>query len=462
MAERILIVDDAEGIRTVLRDILTDEGYRVTLAGSAEEAREALARDAQDLVCLDLVLPDQSGLDLLEELQRDGPEVPVVVISGHGDIEAAVKATRLGAYDFLEKPLAMSRVLVTVKNAFERVRMRRRLEALSNRVQRRESMVGDSPPMRRLKADLARAADSDSRILIVGENGTGKELVARQAHLLSRRSSSPFVEVNCAAIPEELIESELFGHVKGSFTGASADRAGRFEQADGGTLFLDEIADMSLKTQAKVLRVLQEQRFERVGSTSSIQVDVRVIAATNKELEVEIEEGRFREDLYFRLAVIPLQVPPLRERNGDIPRLVEHFIAHYSREIGKRPKRVDPSAMGRLLDYDWPGNVREMRNFIERMMIMVSGEEITVRDLPPQMRSESTDRFRVLLDEDFSSLREARAAFEKRYIERKLAQCDGNVSRTASVLGLERSNLYRKMRAYEIEPPRGSERKSEV
>lgn len=454
MTERILIVDDAHGVRASLEEILGDEGYRVTTAGSAGEARAALERTSQDLVFLDLKLPDQSGLDLLADLQRDWPELPVVVVSGHGDIETAVKATRLGAYDFLEKPLSMSRVLLTVKNAFEKVRMHRRLEDLSSRVQRVESMVGDSPPMRRLKTDLSRAAASDSRILIIGENGTGKELVARQAHLLSRRSAGPFVEVNCAAIPEELIESELFGHVKGSFTGATADRAGRFEQADGGTLFLDEIADMSLKTQAKVLRVLQEQRFERVGSTTSIQVDVRVIAATNKELEIEIQENRFREDLYFRLAVIPLRVPPLRERSGDIPRLVEHFIVHYSREIGKRAKRVEPAALGRLLDYGWPGNVREMRNFIERMMIMVSGDEITLRDLPPQMRSDATDRIRVLLDEEFPSLREARAAFEKRYIERKLLQCGGNVSRTAEVLGLERSNLYRKMRAYEIEPRR--------
>ena len=304
--------------------------------------------------------------------------------------------------------------------------------------------------MRKLKSELERAAASDSRILIVGENGTGKELVARQAHRLSRRAQGAFVEVNCAAIPEELIESELFGHVKGSFTGATSDRAGRFEQADGGTLFLDEIADMSLKTQAKVLRVLQEQRFERVGGTTSIQVDVRVLAATNKNLDEEIRANRFREDLYFRLAVIPLEVPPLRDRHEDIPLLVDHFLSVQAREIGRGPLRVDPLAMERLVEYPWPGNVRELRNFIERMMIMVPGGTITTRDLPEPMRAESSAHIR-LLDHELMSLRQARAAFEKRFIERKLHEHGGNVSRAAEALDLERSNLYRKIKAYGIE-----------
>ena len=460
MSEHILIVDDADGVRSTLAEVLEDEGFRVASAHSAAAAREATARQGYDLVLLDLHLPDCDGLELLDELRRDFVDLPVIVITGHGNVDTAVRATRLGAYDFLEKPLALSRVMVTVQNALERGRMNRRLEALDQASRRHREMVGTSPPMRRLKSEIRRAASSDSRILVVGENGTGKELVAHQLHRLSQRRSGPFVEVNCAAIPEELIESELFGHVKGSFTGASSDRAGRFEQADGGTLFLDEVADMSLKTQAKVLRVLQEQRFERVGGTTSIQVDVRVVAATNKLLEDEIREGRFREDLYFRLAVIPLQVPPLRERDEDIPQLVEHFIARYASEIGKRPKAVEPTAMRRLVEYGWPGNVRELRNFVERMMIMVPGDTVRSRDLPPAMRGDPTDRIRILLDEDTASLRDARSAFEKRFIERKLAQCDGNVSKTAELLGIERSNLYRKIRAYDIDVERDRDRNS--
>jgi two-component system nitrogen regulation response regulator NtrX len=455
MADKILIVDDADGVRESLGDILEDEGYRVARAQSAAAAREVLERESCELVLLDLVLPDADGLELLEELQQERANLPVIVISGHGNVDSAVRATRLGAYDFLEKPLALERVVLTVNNALERARMTRRLEQLSLELGRAEELIGSGPAMRRLKSDLQRAAASDSRILIVGENGTGKELVARQAHLLSRRARSPFVEVNCAAIPEELIESELFGHVRGAFTGASSDRAGRFEQADGGTLFLDEVADMSLKTQAKVLRALQEQRFERVGGSSPIQVDVRVIAATNKDLEAEIRDHRFRDDLYFRLAVIPLSIPPLRERSEDVPELVEHFLARYAAEIGKPPKRVDPLAMEHLMEYGWPGNVRELKNFSERMMIMVPGGEITQRDLPPQMRSESTDQIRLLLAEDFESLRQARAAFEKRFIERQLRRCGGNVSQAARALAVERSSLHRKIKAFGITVRRG-------
>jgi two-component system nitrogen regulation response regulator NtrX len=344
--------------------------------------------------------------------------------------------------------------VLTVQHALEQGRMERELHDLSRRLEQRESLIGQSPAMLELTAQLEVAARSDSRILIGGENGTGKELVARQIHRLSQRSHRPFVEVNCAAIPDELIESELFGHVRGAFTGASSDRRGRFELAHGGTLFLDEIADMSLKTQAKVLRVLEEQRFERVGGTSSIQVDVRVLAATNKDLEKEIEQGRFRDDLYFRLAVIPLRVPPLRERREDVPALVEHFIAVFAQEVGRRPKRCERPALERLHDYSWPGNVRELRNLIERLMIMVPSDIIGVKDLPPAIRGEHTDRFQRLLDGDFQSLREARDAFERRYIERKLQQFDGNVTKTAQALGLERSNLYRKLKAYDIEVER--------
>ncbi len=451
MSDRILIVDDAEGVRQALSEILEDEGYSVAGAGSAGEARSALERKSRDLVLLDLQLPDADGLELLSELQQEHEELPVIVISGHGNIDSAVKATRLGAYDFLEKPLSLERVVLTVGNALEKARMSRRLERLASRFQRSKVLIGESPAMRKMKLELKRAAASDSRILIMGENGTGKELVARQAHAMSRRSANAFVEVNCAAIPEELIESELFGHVKGSFTGASSDRAGRFEQADGGTLFLDEVADMSLKTQAKVLRVLQEQRFERVGGRARVQVDVRVIAATNKDLDQEIRQGRFREDLYFRLAVIPLHVPPLRDRHEDVLLLAEHFVAHYARELCRRPQRLDSRAVASLVDYDWPGNVRELRNFVERMMIMVPGDEITSRDLPAPMRSETSDSARGLLTQEFESLRAARGAFEKHLIERKLSEYGGNVSRTAEALDLERSNLYRKIKTYGIE-----------
>jgi two-component system nitrogen regulation response regulator NtrX len=454
VSERILVIDDEEGIRSTLSGILEDEGYRVAAAATAAEAAERLGAEAFDAVLLDLWLPDREGLELLAELCDGDAGRPVIVISGHGNVDTAVKATRIGAYDFLEKPLSLSRVVLTVHNALERGRLARELQQLSGRLDHGETLLGTSAAMQRLKGEIKTAAPSDSRILILGENGTGKELVARQIHRQSRRAQAPFVEVNCAAIPEELIESELFGHVRGAFTGALGDRPGRFEQADGGTLFLDEIADMSLKTQAKVLRVLQEQRFERVGGAAPIRVDVRVLAATNKDLEGEIRLGRFREDLYFRLAVIPLRVPPLREHLDDVPVLVAHFIALIARELGRRPKSVEREAMACLKDYSWPGNVRELRNLVERMMIMVRGDAIGPRDLPPAVRGEAPERSRGPWDADFPSLREARGAFEKHYIERKLAELAGNVSRTAQALGLERSNLYRKMRAYGIEVER--------
>jgi two-component system, NtrC family, nitrogen regulation response regulator NtrX len=455
MAERILIVDDEAGIRSTLADILADERYETATAETAGEGAARLGRERFDLVLLDVWLPDRDGLELLKELKERDPELPVIVISGHGNVDSAVKAIRLGAYDFLEKPLSLSRVLLTVANALERSRLSREVRALADRFEKDDPLIGGSPRMLRLKTDLRVAAAAESRILITGENGTGKELVARQVHRFSPRARGPFVDVNCAAIPEELIESELFGHVKGAFTGAVADRAGRFEQADRGTLFLDEIADMSLKTQAKVLRVLQEQRFERVGGAATVRVDVRVLAATNKDLATEIKEGRFREDLYFRLAVIPLVLPPLRERREDLPALVEHFVREFAREIGRRPKAVAPAAMARLAAYAWPGNVRELRNVVERMMIMVPDETIEPADLPPGLRMDSAEVGPQLWEQDFTSLREARAAFEKHYIERKLAELGGNMSRTAQALGLERSHLYRKLRALDIETAGG-------
>ena len=447
--EHILIVDDEGGIRSTLGEILQDEGYRATTAATVQEARGALGDAFFDLAILDIWLPDGDGLDLLQELKREHAETPVLMISGHANIDTAVRALHLGAYDFLEKPLSLSRVLVTVQNALERSRLSRELRHLSERLDHGETLIGSSDGMQRLKDDLKTAAASDTRILITGENGTGKELVARQIHRLSNRRDGPFVEVNCAAIPEELIESELFGHIRGSFTGASADRRGRFEEANGGTIFLDEIADMSLKTQAKVLRALEEQRFQRVGSADLIEVDVRVLAATNKDLQAEIREERFREDLYFRLAVIPMTVPALRERPADIALLAAHFIEQFARELGRRPKTFDDGAIDALQRYPWPGNVRELRNLMERLMIMVHGDVIGTDDLPPGVTNVRPAQPATVLavNGDFGTLKEAREAFEADYIRGKLDECEGNVSRTAKALGIERSHLYRKLKS---------------
>ena len=343
---------------------------------------------------------------------------------------------------------------MSVENALERNRLERQVRELSNRLDPERQLIGDSPSMRQLKDELKLAARAESRILITGENGTGKELVARRVHGLSQRRSRAFVEVNCAAIPEELIESELFGHIKGAFTGASENRRGRFEQADGGTLFLDEIADMSLNTQAKVLRVLEEQRFERVGGSEPIEVDVRVLAATNKNLEEgELPAGRFREDLYFRLAVIPLHVPALRDRREDIPALIDHFLERFAAEAGRRPKTVDPQALERLVAYSWPGNVRELRNLSERLMIMAPGDVVMEADLPPRVRGADAI---AQVGNDYASLKEARETFERLYIERRLGAAGGNVSQAARDLGIDRRHLYRKLQAYGIDPERGS------
>ncbi len=450
---RILIVDDEAGIRQTLRGILEDEGHAVTTAADAVSGQALMGSDEFDLVLLDIWLPDGDGLELLEELRRDDFHTPVIVISGHGNIDTAVRSMRIGAHDFLEKPLALNRVVVSVRNALERNRLERQVQELSNRLEPERRLIGDSPPMRRLKNELRLAANAESRILITGENGTGKELVARRIHGLSRRSSRAFVEVNCAAIPEELIESELFGHVRGAFTGASENRRGRFEQADGGTLFLDEIADMSLNTQAKVLRVLEEQRFERVGGSEPIDVDVRVLAATNKNLEEdELPAGRFREDLYFRLAVIPLHVPPLRDRREDLPALIDHFLERFAAEAGRRPKTVEARALRRLASYSWPGNVRELRNLSERLMIMAPGDVVTEADLPPRVRGSEA----AAVEREYASLRDARETFERLYIERRLAAAGGNVSQAARDLGIDRRHLYRKLQAYGIDPERRS------
>jgi two-component system nitrogen regulation response regulator NtrX len=441
---KILITDDEESIRTTLAQILGDEGHRTILCETGEEAIAQIARDELDLVLLDLWLPGIDGLSVLERVKNAAPP-PIIVISGHGSVDAAVKATRLGAYDFLEKPLSLERVLLTVNHALAERRLREQVRDLKRQTTLEELLVGESDAMKRLDQQIRSAAPSSSRVLITGENGSGKEIVARTLHRLSLRAEQPFVDVNCAAIPEELIESELFGHRKGAFTGAIDDRKGKFELADGGTLFLDEVGDMSLKTQAKVLRVLQEQTFQRVGGQQTIKVDVRVLAATNKDLSAEIANANFRSDLYYRLNVIPIEVPPLRARGNDVVLLAEHFLLRFAAETGQRAKKLSGGAAAKLKAYHWPGNVRELRNVVERLAILLPSDTIEPEDVQLGARHETAAGIAANL-----TLREARELFEKQYILDRLREFAGNVSRTAESLGVERSNLYRKMDAYGI------------
>jgi len=450
----ILVVDDEPGVRTALSGILRDEGYDVDAVESGEQCLDRVVRDSIDVIVLDVWLPGLDGLATLARLRQMKVDSQVVVISGHGNIESAVKAIKMGAFDFVEKPLSLEKTVLVIRNALRQRRLEAENRALRARVDRAGKMVGESLLMRQLREQVAMAAPTNGRVLIFGENGTGKELVARTVHALSRRRNQPFVEVNCAAIPEELIESELFGHVKGAFTGAVADRKGKFEAAQNGTIFLDEIGDMSVKTQAKVLRVLQEQVTEPVGSTSRVHVDVRVLAATNKDLLAEIRAGRFREDLYFRLNVIPVFVPPLRERAEDVPLLVEHFVADLAVEYSRRAKVITPGAIARLKAYRWPGNVRELRNVIERVVIMAPGDEITDRDLAFLSSDALAEKPVEEADAPAVPLYTARDQFEREYILRELAHQQGNISRTAEILGVERSNLYRKMRTFGIGPRR--------
>jgi two-component system nitrogen regulation response regulator NtrX len=450
MKPYILICDDEPAIRKTLGEILEDEGHEVKLLDSGEALVQNVMRSDRriDAVFLDVWLPGMDGVTALEKLQANGFQAPVILISGHANLDVAVKATKLGAFDFLEKPLNLDKVILTLANALKQRKLERRqaqLEAQLPRVQ----MIGESEAMVRLKEDIEMAAPSPSRVLILGESGAGKEVAARLIHEKSDRHDEPFVEMNCAAIPEELIESELFGHVKGSFTGAIADKRGKFEEADGGTLFLDEIADMSLTTQAKVLRVLQEQRFQPVGSSKTISVDVRVIAATNKDLEQEISNGNFREDLYYRLNVIPMFMPPLRERQADIQRLSQHFIDNFAQEYGRQPIRIMPEALAALTQYEWPGNVRELRNIIERLMIMSRTGEVQLADLPRHISGAKAASFQI---GSYNSLKEAREAFERQFILQVLEDNNGNMSKTAEALKLERSNLYKKMKSYGIQP----------
>ncbi len=443
----VLIVDDEPGIRQSLKGVLEDEGYKVASVDTGEACLEALRKRAFEVVLLDIWLPGMDGLDTLQKIKEaeDAPEV--IMISGHGTIETAVRATKLGAYDFLEKPLSLEKTLILVKHAAEARRLRAENKDLKKQVQSKGEIVGESVPMKALRQQIGLMAPTNGRVLIYGESGTGKELVALAIHAQSLRKEALFVEVNCAAIPEDLIESELFGHRMGSFPGAAADKEGRFRKADGGTLFLDEVGDMSLKTQSKVLRTLDEQKFTPVGSDEPISVDARVIASTNKDLEEEISKGNFREDLFYRLNVIPFFVPPLRERKEDIPSLARHFLREVSLTYSRRPKEMHEDAIEVLMRYSWPGNVRELRNVIERMVIMnPTAQKLERKHLPPLVYRDGSRRAHA----EFSTLHQAREAYERDYILKKLDENHGNVSRTAEVLWLERSHLYRKMKTLGI------------
>ena len=454
MRQTVLVVDDEAGVRSALKGVLGDEGYVVEAVDSGEACLERVASQVFDLIVLDIWLPGVDGLDTLTTLRERAVDTQVVMISGHGSIEAAVRAIKLGAFDFLEKPLSLEKTVLVVRNALRQRRLEVENRTLRADADRRQAMVGDSQAIVRLREQIAMAAPTNGRVLIHGENGTGKELVARSIHAQSRRSAGPFVEVNCAAIPDELLESELFGHVRGAFTGAVSDRRGKFEAADGGTLFLDEIGDMSLKSQAKVLRVLQEQVVEPVGGRVGVEVDVRVVAATNKSLQEEIQAGRFRDDLFYRLNVVPIFVPPLRDRREDIDLLSKHFLGRYASEYGRRAKTVDPLALATLQKYRWPGNVRELRNVIERVVIMVPGPIVTAPDLGFLETSQRHPAAQSGQAQRPVRLQDARDQFERDYILQVLTEQRGNITHAAGALGLERSNLYRKMRAFGIRPLR--------
>jgi two-component system nitrogen regulation response regulator NtrX len=450
----VLIVDDEKGIRESLSGIMEDEGYEVLTASSGEEALSIAKDHLPDIVFLDIWMPDTDGLETLSKLKEIDKNVPAIMISGHGNIEIAVKALKLGAYDFLEKPLSLEKVLIVAKRALEHKTLEKENIILKSHISKKYRLVGDSEKMRILRQQIHTAAKSNSRVLILGESGTGKEIAARLLHEDSPRASGPFVELNCAAIPHELIESELFGHEKGAFTGATDRKSGKFELADKGTLFLDEIGDMTLQTQAKVLRVIETQSFQRVGGSKNIKVDVRIIAATNKDLLEEVKKGSFREDLYFRLNVIPIVIPPLRARREDIPELINYFIEIFASENGIKPKNIAPDVVKILQDYDWPGNIRELKNTVERLMIMVPSNTITRTD----MDMHGLFRHRQTFSEyDYFSLRtlkEGRDAFEKDFIIRKLHENNWNVSKTAEAIDVERSNLHKKIKVYDINEPK--------
>ena len=441
-----MIVDDEEGIRETLSGILEDEGYESISASSGEEAVKKIKEITPDVVLLDVWLTGMDGMQTLQEIKALHPDIPVIIISGHANIEIAVKATKMGAYDLLEKPLSIEKVLLTVDRALEKRSLELENRMLRENLLKKFRMVGDSAKIKQLKEQIKMASQSNSRVLILGESGSGKELVAQLLHENSLRADGPFIEVNCAAIPQELIESELFGHEKGSFTGAFERKKGKFELADNGTLFLDEIGDMSLQTQAKVLRVIETQEFQRVGGSKNIKVDVRIISATNKDLAEEVKKGNFREDLFFRLNVIPIRVPSLRERLDDIPALVDNFLDLFATEYGQHKKEITDEAVKMLQKYPWPGNIRELKNVLERLVIMTPSKKIGADDMfIPE--SPGSDYF------SFSTLKDARDAFERDFIMKKLDENAWNISKTAEVLDMERSNLHRKIKAYDIKVP---------
>ena len=455
---RILVIDDDSAIRSSLRMTLEYEGYECVLAATGQEGLSLLEREAPDLVLLDVKMPGMDGIEVLERIRAANETVPVIVVSGHGTISTAVEATKKGAFDFIEKPFASDRVLVSLRNALDQRRLRDENRTLKRAVEVRHQLVGESTVLKQVMAAVSKAAPTNATVLIQGESGVGKELVARTIHRNSLRSRERFVQVNCAAIPEELIESELFGHEKGSFTGATEKQTGKFEQADRGTIFLDEVGDMSPKTQAKVLRVLQEGEVERIGSSRTTKVDVRVIAATNKNLEEEIEKGNFREDLYFRLAVIPIHVPSLRERTEDIPVLVRHYMDYFCRENNTKPRRVTQAALEALQRYRGKGNIRELRNTVERLIIMSPGDTIDLADLPSSIRTPGASAAPASPKPAVSgeapgaagTLREFKDNAERAFLVSKLRENGWNISKTAEVIDTPRSNLYKKLEQYQI------------
>lgn len=451
MNTKVLIIDDEKPIGEVLAASLRDDGFTVDIAYSGKQGLEKIREFSPDIVLQDIWMPGElDGLQVLEEVKKGGyPDCQFIIMSGHGTIETAVRAVKNGAWDFVEKPLSMDKINILIANILNFKREQAEKNALLNRLRRNIALVGESPVMQSLKQMIARVATSNAWILVTGENGTGKELVAQNIHYLSHRAGRPLVEVNCAAIPKDLIESELFGYEKGAFTGADRAKKGKFDFANGGTLFLDEIGDMSLEAQAKILRILQERSFYRVGGEEQIEVDVRVIAATNKNLEEEIKAGRFREDLYYRLNVVPLRVAPLRQRREDIPVLVDYFGDQFLRNNGYKRKVFSEAALAKMQAYNWPGNVRELRNFVERVYILTPGDEVDVHDLKFAGLTDTAEASGSI--DGVITFREARSRFEREFLIQKIEENNGNISKTAETIGLERSYLHRKIKSYGIE-----------
>ena len=459
MSKRVLIVDDEQSIRSSLEKLLSYEKYKTYTAADGRSGLETIAGQRIDIVLLDIKMPGMDGLEVLQKIREMRSDLPVVIISGHGTIATAVEATKLGAFDFIEKPIDLERLLLTIRNGIKQGELARQNLQLKERAGVKTRIIGEHPTIMAIMETIRRVAPTNARVLIMGENGSGKELVARKLHELSNRSGEPFIEVNCAAIPEDLIESELFGHEKGSFTGAISQRIGKFELADGGTLFLDEVGDMSLSAQAKVLRVLQESVFERVGGTETKRVDVRVIAATNKDLLDQAGKGNFREDLYYRLNVVPIRIPPLRDRRSDIKILTDFFLEEVSTDLGIQSKKLSPKALEKMMDYSWPGNIRELRNLIERLCILAGGSVIEREDLPPLELVREQD----MLKDPFvlKSYQEFKDFTEREFLVKKLRENNGNVSRTARQLGMQRSNLYKKLEKFGIDTKHLNDRSTE-